>query len=70
MKYLMENSYSQDKKSKEDVPVSLLLLVAFLIREDVITVEQIWPYFTPSGGDDEVSKYHETATMILSKEYT
>jgi len=29
----------------EEVPFSLILLIALLIREDVISVEEIWPYF-------------------------
>jgi hypothetical protein len=29
----------------DEVPFSLILLIALLIREDVISVEEIWPYF-------------------------
>lgn len=56
--YILQNS--------KTAPTSLILLIAFLIREDKITVEQIWPYFTKQVREngvfknckDEIEIYH------------
>lgn len=65
----------------EDVPFSLILLIALLIREDVITVEEIWPYFIKKvrssnapdaatvDAPDDVATYHTALEQILDYRY-
>ena len=59
------------------MPHSLLLLVAYLIREDIILLEAIWPYFQKQvredgkfrDTDDEVLIYHENMLRVLVHKY-
>ena len=62
----------------ELVPFSLILLIALLIRDDFIKVEDIWPYFIKKmrneDGEltderDEVAAYHKGMEKILDFKY-
>lgn len=51
------------------IPFSLILLIALLIREDIIKIESIWSYFNKSGGQDVVSNYHQNKHKVLIHQY-
>ena len=62
----------------ELVPFSLILLIALLIRDDFIKVEEIWPYFVKKVRNkegevvderDEIATYHKGMERILGFKY-
>ena len=69
---------SISKDPIELVPFSLILLIALLIRDDFIKVEDIWPYFVKKvrneDGEivderDEVAAYHTGMERVLDFRY-
>jgi hypothetical protein len=63
----------QNKDPKDVVPVSLLILVAFFIREDKFSVESFWPYLVKQNkvngkfedAPDVVDQYHNNLQKVL-----
>jgi hypothetical protein len=54
--------------AREVVPFSLFILIAYLIREEIFKVEDIWQYLILDG-KDEVKQYHTSHQKVLAFKY-
>lgn len=79
--FKIPGSNNNTRNPIEEIPFSLILLIALLIREDVISVEEIWPYFVKKvrnsnapdaatvDAADDVAAYHTALEEILDYRY-
>ena len=64
--------------SPGELPIALILLIAILIKKDIIELDNIWSYFIKQvkvdgvfkdQEPDEIKDYHQQYLRILTKKY-